>query len=59
MDALVARYSQPAGHRELYSQEEEQELIRTTPSLSLKFALPPVPQVCGVQFRLHLRTSCD
>jgi hypothetical protein len=45
MDALVARYSQPAIRHEGYSQEDQEELMETVPSLSLKFALPPVANV--------------
>jgi 20S proteasome subunit beta 5 len=46
MDTLVARYSRPMFEREGFSQNEEQELYQTVPSLSLKFAMPPVAQVC-------------
>lgn len=45
MDSLVAQYSQPAFERETYSEDEQLELYQPTPSLSLKFAMPPVAQV--------------
>jgi hypothetical protein len=45
MDALVAQYSRPAFEDEGYSQDEQQQLSEVTPSLSLKFALPPIAQV--------------
>jgi hypothetical protein len=44
MDTLVARYSQPLFEQE-YSQDDQMELYQPTPSLSLKFAMPPVAQV--------------
>jgi len=46
MDALVAQYSRPAFEDEGYSPEDQQELAQVTPPLSLKFALPPIAQVC-------------
>jgi len=46
MDALVAQYSRPAFEDEGYSSEDQQELTKVTPPLSLKFALPPIAQVC-------------
>jgi 20S proteasome subunit beta 5 len=46
MDALVAQYSRPAFEDEGYSSEDQQELTQVTPPLSLKFALPPIAQVC-------------
>lgn len=45
MDTLVAHYSRPAFHQEGYSWEEQQELSEATPPLSLKFALPSMPDV--------------
>lgn len=45
MDTLVARYTRPSYENEGYSQEEYHELYEPTPSLSLKFALPPIAQV--------------
>jgi 20S proteasome subunit beta 5 len=45
MDALVSQYSRPAFEDEGYSQNEQQQLSEVTPSLSLKFALPPIAQV--------------
>jgi len=46
MDSLVAQYTRPAHADEGQSHEEQLELIHPTPELSLKFALPPVAQVC-------------
>lgn len=45
MDALVARYSRPMFENEGYSREDQEELYQSVPSLSLKFAMPPVAQV--------------
>lgn len=44
MDTLVAQYTQPAFASEGYTCEEQQEYGESLPSLSLKFALPPVPR---------------
>jgi 20S proteasome subunit beta 5 len=49
MDTLVSQYSRPAFSNEGYSQDEQQELSQVAPSLSLKFALPPVAQVRTIQ----------
>jgi 20S proteasome subunit beta 5 len=45
MDSLVSRYSRPAFENEGYSEDEQLELSDPNPSLSLKFAMPPVAQV--------------
>jgi len=45
MDALVSQYSRPSYKEEGYAEQEQLELVDTLPPLSLKFALPPVPQV--------------
>ena len=45
MNALVAHYSRPAFQNEGYSWDEQHELSQATPSLSLKFALPPLANV--------------
>ena len=45
MDTLVAQYSQPMFEKE-NSQEEQLDLYQGTPNLSLRFAMPPVAQVC-------------
>jgi len=50
MDALVSQYSHSAYQDEGYSSDEQLQLSEVTPSLSLKFALPPIAQV-------HLSTS--
>ena len=47
MDALVSQYSRPAYKEEGYAEQEQLELVDTLPSLSLKFALPPVPQAAS------------
>jgi len=44
MDTLVAQYTRPAFDREAFSLEEQQDYTQSIPSLSLKFALPPVPR---------------
>lgn len=44
MDTLVAQYTQPAFASEGYTCDEQQEYGESLPSLSLKFALPPVPR---------------
>jgi 20S proteasome subunit beta 5 len=46
MDTLVAQYSTPMFEKENYNQDEQMELYQPAPSLSLKFAMPPVAQVC-------------
>lgn len=43
MNALVAQYSRPGPESHAFDDYENEEL--STPSLSLKFALPPVAQV--------------
>ena len=45
MDSLVAAYSRPAFEDEGYSSDDQQELVQAKPSLSLNFALPPLPNV--------------
>jgi hypothetical protein len=47
MDSLVAQYSRPADAEEGLSEQEQLELYSGAPELSLKFALPPVAQVCS------------
>lgn len=44
MDALVAQYTQPAFADEGQVHEEQLDYGNSIPSLSLKFALPPVPR---------------
>lgn len=46
MDTLVARYTSSPFDREAFSEEDQQNFTQSIPSLSLKFALPPVPRVC-------------
>lgn len=48
MDALVAQYSRPA-HAQAAAAEQQEDLDFTQdmPALSLKFAVPPVAQVCN------------
>lgn len=47
MDALVSQYSRPA-HAQAAAAEQQEDLDFTQdmPALSLKFAVPPVAQVC-------------
>ena len=46
MDTLVAQYSKPMFEKE-YNQEDQMELYeQSIPSLSLRFAMPPVAHVC-------------
>lgn len=46
MDALVAQHSRPSAQTTAYNSEEEQQQLTAdlAAPLSLKFALPPVPQ---------------
>ena len=44
MDTLVARYTQSPFANEGYTTEDQNDLYDTVPSLSLRFALPPVPR---------------
>ena len=47
MDTLVAQYSKPMFEKE-YNQEDQMELYEQgIPSLSLRFAMPPVAHVCA------------
>jgi len=46
MDTLVAQYSKPMFEHE-YEQEDQLELYeQSQPTLSLRFAMPPVAHVC-------------
>jgi len=45
MDTLVAQYSKPMFEKENYDQDDQMQLYNPTPSLSLKFAMPPVAHV--------------
>ena len=46
MDTVVARYSRPAYQQnETFSEDDQQDLADPVPSLSLKFAMPPVAHV--------------
>lgn len=45
MDTLVAQYSKPMFEKESYSEEDQLQHYQATPSLSLRFAMPPVAQV--------------
>ena len=45
MDTLVAQYSGSRFEDEGYSSDEQLELYQPTPSLSLKFAIPPLSNV--------------
>ena len=46
MNALVSQYTRPQFENEALQEDEAQELVSTGNPLSLKFALPPVAQVC-------------
>ncbi len=47
MDTLVAKYSRPAFQRnEPFSDQDELDAGDSVPSLSLRFAMPPVAHVC-------------
>ena len=46
MDTLVARYTSSPFDREAFSDDDQQDFTQSIPSLSLRFALPPVPRVC-------------
>ena len=60
MDALVARYSRPAFNRTPYFDEEDEDYCNPSmPSLSLKFALPPVANVSIVMIPCSLSTDDD
>lgn len=45
MNSLVQQYSRPSFQDEGYSREDQEDLS-ALPTLSLKFALPPVANVC-------------
>jgi hypothetical protein len=46
MDTLVARYTSSPFDRAAFSDDDQQDFTQSIPSLSLRFALPPVPRVC-------------
>lgn len=48
MDTLVNQYTRQAYENEGYSRYEQQELAEATPPLSLRFALPPIANVCSL-----------
>lgn len=57
MNALVSTYSRPVFENEGYSSEDRQELVQSMPTLSLKFSIPPTPNVTypELAFRFSLR----
>lgn len=59
MDTLVARYSRPAAsHNETLAEDQYDDFQNDiTPSLSLKFAMPPVAQVSS-QFNSSTASRC-
>jgi hypothetical protein len=59
MDTLVAQYSKPMFEKEDYSQDDQMELYQSAPSLSLKFAMPPVAQVCLPSVPSDLFQLCE
>ena len=58
MDSIVAQYSRPMYEDEGYDSEEQLEITRATPSISLQFSMPSVSQVRPISpllARLRLR----
>lgn len=51
MDAIIAEHSRPAYEDESFAQDIQQELALTTPSLNLKFAMPPIANVGYLESR--------
>ena len=49
MDTLVAQYSKPMFEKENYNQDDQVDLYNPAPSLSLRFAMPPIAQVSCCQ----------
>ena len=45
MDLLVAQHSRRAFEDEGYSEQDQRDLSQITPSLSLKFTMPPIANV--------------
>jgi hypothetical protein len=45
MDTLVAQYSRPMFEKENNNEEDQMDFYNPTPSMSLKFAMPPVAHV--------------
>lgn len=45
MDTLVAKYSSSPFQDAMYSEEEQRDLTKVLPPLSLKFDLPPIAKV--------------
>lgn len=61
MDTLVARYSRPAAmHKETYPEDQEDDLQNDmSSSLSLKFAMPPVAQVCVLSIYTFIKAGSN
>ncbi len=62
MDTLVARYSRPAyqQNENLFSEHDQDDFNGdSVPSLSLKFAMPPVAHVCTPSPSLSPRSRRD
>jgi hypothetical protein len=59
MDTLVAQYSRPMFEKENYSEEEQMDLYQGAPSLSLRFAMPPIAQVRVSLHPLSLLKPCE
>lgn len=53
MDLLVAQHSRPAFEDEGYSEQDQRDLSQITPSLSLKFAMPPIANVSFICSHSH------
>lgn len=45
MDTLVAQYSKPMFEKENYDRDDQMQMYQPTPTLSLRFAMPPIAQV--------------
>jgi hypothetical protein len=69
MDTLVAQYSRPMFEKENNHEEDQMDLYNPAPSMSLKFAMPPIAQVrflsctyCMMQsfkkLHFHVRIVC-
>lgn len=59
MDTLVAKYSRASTEKldGFEAFEEQDELMNPTANLSVKFAMPPVAQVCSCPNHQSTRTA--
>jgi 20S proteasome subunit beta 5 len=58
MDTLVAQYTSSPFDKEAFSEVDQQDYTQSIPSLSLRFALPPVPRVCRTISKAHPDLGC-